>query len=64
MNLHVAAFRQNAAIPTPATMRRSAETPLRFMAPMRVRKAWKLPLNVFAQGGDKSAALQTLREVG
>jgi len=32
MKLDVAASRQSAAIPTPASLRRSTETPLRFMA--------------------------------
>jgi hypothetical protein len=47
INLDVAAVRQNAAISTPASMRRSTETPLRFMALMRVRSwTWKLPMNL------------------
>ena len=46
MNLGVAASRQSAANPTPASMRRSTGTPPRFMAPMRAH-CWrsKLPMN-------------------
>ncbi|MCW5555667.1 MAG: hypothetical protein KIS67_26355 [Verrucomicrobiae bacterium] len=43
-NLDVAAARQTAAIPTPASVRRSTETPLRFMSPMRVHW-WRSELN-------------------
>jgi len=49
MNPNVAASRQSAANPTPARLRRSTETPLRFMAPMRVH-CWssQLPMNVIS----------------